>query len=1314
MPEQNGPVNATLTFRGTTRNVTFDQFPTEAKINEAFAHMVAEHYGLNPFLFRNLVWQESRFNPNAVSKAGARGLTQLMPGTAKGLKVQDINDPLEQLDAGARYLKQQLDAFGGDYSKALAAYNGGPKNVRDYNGIPPFPETQKYVRGILQRTAIDEGKDWREYAKGSSYQKDMPLADDANTKMLKQAMSGYQVPKAQSSTAPLQNLNQAFDAIQADAADKKRQRDLSVAGAYNPETNPAMAGPTDEQLATNFGQAPMRKPPTAADMPEQLGKAARGGSKVIQGIIGGLLDNLTPTRAMGITPKQQQKFTSPAAEFLNSLANPISAAQLGMEFAKDPEKTVSDMAMAINPAVVLDPKRSRQERVMTALNILGLVVLGGLHGKKPRVIEPEVQAGAVRVLKAEGIDPVAVQKEFANNIKSKPAAEPVVDVAAPPVEPQTAPSAPQAPVAPATPAVSEVRPNATQPVRPSLETPSARPVAEPVAPVTQGPREFVPPVESAQEPTGMARRFDDPERAAKGLEPLSSEKFTRKELADKGVQRYKELGRDAMDSIIDDAIKGNKALLNEDVAAATAYKRQLFNEIQSLKSKMAENSGFEPDIKAKIESLQNKVDRISQAGQITRNKGFSRLGHALQIAYTPDYSLVGLEAEARSMFGKNVPKDVSETIAKVSKGYEKSLKERDTVIEGLKQELETTSAKLQDALTAKEQTAIREGQVAAKRKKLGELEARRSELVKDFQKAVTKIGSNLDPEAVIKLGELIYNEVKLRKVQFEIAWEGLKKEFPDVFGKIGTDDAQKAFVQHNAAQEVAKKNPAYEKRIAEAGTYRPKPEAKPDIPEIEALKERLRQARKDGQPKRDKQKALMNEDIRALAKAYIKEGASTYEEVIGKFAEDLPKYSELDILQGLSAKGKLIDENVRANRIKIEQAIRQLERRAEFEKQAPAKKVARQMLSLVTDAQRKSAASSDLSAPFVQARDLAVSDPVTWLKGWKPMLEAAKKNDASQIMARIEQHPDYNKAIAAGVSIDTGKFHARPEMWGTKIIEGLDNATGPLQLIKRSDEAYAAFNAYVRMELFSKLAKGHTDPAILKDIARTVNVFTGVPITKTGKVATEVLSNIKFAPGYYVSKYEKALGASIATSTTKTGKIIAAKQSVKTALGYVAILGVIRAFGGKVDTDARSTDFGMAEVDGNRFDVFSGPGKAYRTIVRLFAGSISSSGKKTAPSLQEAGKTIGMEFLQGTNPAISTATKMQFGDLKEESPGKFKKVPFTPKEFALGYAPMGVKDAVTESKQGAGPAAWLNVIGFNVKAGGLKKSNAPKLVKSPF
>ncbi len=111
---------------------------------------LAAKYDLSPALLEALVWQESRWRTGAVSPVGARGLAQLMPGTARAMGV-DAGDPHANLEGGARYLRIQLDTFGGDIEKALAAYNAGPGRVQRAGGIPAIRETQDYVAAILAR-----------------------------------------------------------------------------------------------------------------------------------------------------------------------------------------------------------------------------------------------------------------------------------------------------------------------------------------------------------------------------------------------------------------------------------------------------------------------------------------------------------------------------------------------------------------------------------------------------------------------------------------------------------------------------------------------------------------------------------------------------------------------------------------------------------------------------------------------------------------------------------------------------------------------------------------------------------------------------------------------------------------------------------------------------------------------------------------------------------------------------------------------------------------------------------------------------------
>lgn len=118
--------------------------PFQSLIEESCAR-----YGVDPALLAGLIKQESHFDPTVGSSAGAQGLTELMPETAASLGVTDPHDPAQSIDAGARLLSEKLAEFGGNTELALAAYNAGSGAVQQYNGIPPYPETQEYVKKVL-------------------------------------------------------------------------------------------------------------------------------------------------------------------------------------------------------------------------------------------------------------------------------------------------------------------------------------------------------------------------------------------------------------------------------------------------------------------------------------------------------------------------------------------------------------------------------------------------------------------------------------------------------------------------------------------------------------------------------------------------------------------------------------------------------------------------------------------------------------------------------------------------------------------------------------------------------------------------------------------------------------------------------------------------------------------------------------------------------------------------------------------------------------------------------------------------------------
>ena len=134
------PAAAELTPPAAASVGSFDELLTQAAAKE----------GIDASLLKAVARAESNLDATAVSGAGAKGVMQLMDGTARELGVTNAFDPAQNIAAGAKYLKQMLNRYGGDVTRALAAYNAGPGNVDAHGGVPPFAETQAYVQKILR------------------------------------------------------------------------------------------------------------------------------------------------------------------------------------------------------------------------------------------------------------------------------------------------------------------------------------------------------------------------------------------------------------------------------------------------------------------------------------------------------------------------------------------------------------------------------------------------------------------------------------------------------------------------------------------------------------------------------------------------------------------------------------------------------------------------------------------------------------------------------------------------------------------------------------------------------------------------------------------------------------------------------------------------------------------------------------------------------------------------------------------------------------------------------------------------------------
>lgn len=143
----NSSVSSTgVNGQATTSSSTTSNAPVTAY--DSIINAASKKYGVDSDLIKAVIKQESDFDSNEVSGAGATGLMQLMPSTAASLGVSNVNDPTQNVDGGTKYLKSLLDNYK-DVKLALAAYNAGPNSVNKYNGVPPYSETQNYVNKVI-------------------------------------------------------------------------------------------------------------------------------------------------------------------------------------------------------------------------------------------------------------------------------------------------------------------------------------------------------------------------------------------------------------------------------------------------------------------------------------------------------------------------------------------------------------------------------------------------------------------------------------------------------------------------------------------------------------------------------------------------------------------------------------------------------------------------------------------------------------------------------------------------------------------------------------------------------------------------------------------------------------------------------------------------------------------------------------------------------------------------------------------------------------------------------------------------------------
>jgi len=365
--------------------------------------------------------------------------------------------------------------------------------------------------------------------------------------------------------------------------------------------------------------------------------------------------------------------------------------------------------------------------------------------------------------------------------------------------------------------------------------------------------------------------------------------------------------------------------------------------------------------------------------------------------------------------------------------------------------------------------------------------------------------------------------------------------------------------------------------------------------------------------------------IRTLAREVIDEsGEVSFDSIIDGIKAKVSGLSDEDILAALSGRYKKARIEMDVQKSRIQRAMNQLRRDAEFNELSTAGKAMRTALSFVNSTGRTLKASLDVSAPFIQGLPSLMSGNAKgWAVAFKESMKGVKGGmDAMDtVMAEIAQHPMYARARAAGVQLSDGiSYTSREEQFMDEFTRKLHRLGKVGDLIAKpyesSEAMYTIFLNKLRFEMFVKMAAAAPDDAAyLKDIGSMVNVLTG---RGTGKVAdfmgNDVMAGVFFAPRYNYSLWQNAFGRPITGATTKAGRALAMKVYAKQAASIAGIAGLVHAMGGKMDLDPSSQTFGYIQLpDGTRVNPYGKVLEPLRTVAQLFLGSISNKGNYTAP-----------------------------------------------------------------------------------------------------
>jgi len=450
-----------------------------------------------------------------------------------------------------------------------------------------------------------------------------------------------------------------------------------------------------------------------------------------------------------------------------------------------------------------------------------------------------------------------------------------------------------------------------------------------------------------------------------------------------------------------------------------------------------------------------------------------------------------------------------------------------------------------------------------------------------------------------------------------------------------------------------------------------------DVPDLVGAGMRSKQSGAIALPPVGKAMDQVAMNVRKLVRSYANEGLNGWPDVLKRLQKDIPGIEEDQALYILSGEYKQAKLAADVQKIKATEFSNAVRSEAQFRSKPAALKLLSYGADVLNTSQRSLQTTLDNSMALIQGKNVLTWKPGTWFKGVGDSIKAFTTKDpigfARKHQADIENnilYPEARQAKLAISSID-GPLNRQEEFFAGRLENHIPG-------LSHSKAAATVMMNKMRFDLFRKMAaNAPKDPQIralyLQDIAQQINIATG---KGTGRLAEalggKLGGTIAYAPRYTISKWQHNFLAPIYLAKTGAGRREALKMYATQAAMYGGLLKAAQLFGGKVDLDPRSTDFGTVEFgDGHTYDLFRQQTEGFRTLFQLIYGRTSKSGNYKAPG-EWGAYSIG-DYLESKGSALARTFKMvSTGTTYDDTKGETRTVEGS--DFWKSYIPLSIRE----------------------------------------